>query len=166
MPDPIPSPYDITPIARFPYEPGLSAWLAFLLCAAIGALCLAAWRKSLSYWRALDPIEATLSEIWKLRNLHTELLSPSEISRLSFLLRRLCGWELHLDLASASQRDLRSARSSVERPAISKLLDWCMLFDTYKYQPPTSSSIARSSLASIAADIESLQKERSGPQSS
>ena len=142
----LPTPYDITDIPRFAFEPSSTTWIAMLSgCILLVLLALAVrWMRS----RRLSPERAATLLRSRLLTLRAEVHSSNRklvSEELSLLLRRFLAVQFGANIPALSRSELESwCAKDLDAPGLKK--PWTILFratvtlEDYKYSPEPAST--------------------------
>lgn len=132
-PSPLPTPYDIVEIPYFAYVPGILAWLAFLLFAALSVQLVKRLRrrKPKNHLRALD---LAVEELQALTGVGSRPAKDS-MAIASIVTKRFISIVEGRDLTAQSAQELRELQKGCQDKALAGLLERVIDLDTYRYQP-------------------------------
>jgi hypothetical protein len=134
MMQPLPTPYDITPLPAFAYAPGLSDWL--LVVGLLSVLCVLVFVVSRfrGKRRSLDPFAVAISELGSLSA--NRGMKPKEaLARASLLVKRL-GEHLNAGpLPHMTPRELHTFVAQGTSPELIALINEAAAIDDLRFAP-------------------------------
>lgn len=159
MPSALPTPYDITPLPIFAFEPGVREWLGFVvLVLAIMTVVSFIARRA----RRNSPIEAfsfALAELMTLRRESERDLSKERLARASLIVKRLASALSGSPIAQFSPNELREYARSASNSSLSPLLLRVVELDSFKYQPDGATLPSSAALGELISLVEKLEQE-------
>ena len=162
-PQPLPTPYDITPIPFFPIVPGIVAWIIVAIIAMVIAAIIA--RVPLS--RRGSPASALNTAEKELRSLQSREIEPKELlSGASLIIRRLLAALTSLNLRSATAAEIREF-AQAQPDSIQSLLRAAATIEETRFIPAVSREDASRFVEELQSGLRSAREyfakpERSG----
>ncbi len=159
MPATLPTPYDITPLPFFAYEPGARDWLmvGVVTIVVLGVILFISRRSRRN--STIEAISFALSELMALRRDGEKVLSKDRLARASLIVKRLASSLLGAPIAQFSPNELRRYVESDLSAGSKQLLERILALDAYKYQPDTAELPPAAVLGELIALVEKLQRE-------
>jgi hypothetical protein len=167
-PEPLPTPYDITPIPIFAYIPALSTWLVLLALGIVAAaLAYGFGRGGRLRRERVNSYRLLLSELASLRA-GMEAAAPTKfakdtISRLSLLLRRYITLRGGTAVWQLSPAELTQTIKGLQSAPLKKLMQSVLALEQMKYAPDGAATISLGELAEIEAAVEAYEDELTHP---
>ncbi|RIL12099.1 MAG: hypothetical protein DCC75_01070 [Proteobacteria bacterium] len=150
-------PYDITPIPRFAFTPGLTFWLIFITFWAV--LLLALWlRRCLENKKppALDPLSAALIEITAIsQRLNGGPLRRLDAEQISSALKRALASQGLIDLSALGIKEIETTRGDLH--GMREIVQTLVKLEKVKYGKEAGSEISAAQLRALIDALQDLQ---------
>lgn len=156
--EPQATPYDITEIPYFAYEPGLVAWLSLGLVSILGVALYFYISKKTGITSTLSAIKITKKELQKLIGQNKQLTKP-EIEETTLITKRFLSSHYSKDYSSYGQSELENEAKDSEVSALKNALSTLAELSAMAYQPDDFTLSANQTLSPIFTLLEELEME-------
>jgi len=155
----LPTPYDITPLPYYAYEPGLWEWLVFSAVVAAIFLCVVVVARRSKQRRSIESFGFALSELMKLRGESGQCLEKNQLARLLLIVKRLAGSVIGMPIAQLAPAELQKFLEGALSPAVKELLTRVRELESFKYQPDDAPLPPSTILSELIELVEKLERE-------
>ena len=151
MQEPLPTPYDISPLPQFAFEPSTELWIICLSVSILVVFILAVCNWMFSRRRSPEKaVNKALERISRIQSNLTQENSKNCAEELSLVLRRFLSTYFAQDLVSLSNSELTAWAKSSSNLKLAEFSNILQLLDEIKY---SSSNPPSTSLQHIVADL-------------
>lgn len=162
MPEALPTPYDITGLPVFAYEPGWQDWLLLVLLGAATLFALSIIARRSRRRGSVEAFSFALSELMALRRPGDSTLSKDKIARASLIVKRLVSNLHSAPIAQFSSNELRRYLAEVHDQGARDLLERVIALEEFKFRPDDRGLPSADELGRLIEMVERLQREAGG----